>query len=177
MALEVAVLLAIESAERGGYGNCSRNSARSAKLEFGLWRRTPLLASHGYVTPPNVASAAPTWFAVKTQPSLRYTQLSPLQIPTLPKPGSGEGALVLPAPFAEAMMTAGAAAAIASGSATDNRKGMRSFIGERWPGSGERNTPPAGISSARAAHLLILVIFDPWIPSPAISPFWLKMKA
>jgi len=25
--------------------------------------------------------------------------------------------------------------------------------------------------------LLILVIFDPWIPSPAISPFWLKMNA
>ena len=23
----------------------------------------------------------------------------------------------------------------------------------------------------------IFVIFDPWIPMPAINPFWLKMKA
>jgi hypothetical protein len=26
-------------------------------------------------------------------------------------------------------------------------------------------------------HFSIFVIFDPWSPSPAIKPFWLKMKA
>ncbi len=32
---------------------------------------------------------------------------------------------------------------------------------------------------SRRAYLpgVILVIFDPWIPTPPINPFWLKIKA
>jgi len=50
----------------------------------------------------------------------------------------------------------------------------------RWPEHGR--TTRAGISAELPAGVadyfgLILVILLPWMPSPAISPFWPKMKA
>ena len=148
--------LAIARSGSGGYGGSSRNRSRSARLSSGLCSRTALPDTHGYTTLAEIAVSRRRRGS-RSAPSRRpdTPPLSPLQARRWLQPGSGEGALVLPVPSPESMITAGAAAVIASGRARANRNGACSFMGRSGRGAGPCNpdrptSRPGGARGPRA---------------------------